>query len=131
MNTILIKDQTIAGKDINTITLEFKDEEITLRELISDRVTFEVEKYNEKEDKPYFGLVTPERVEAVLNKKHKPKPSRLIDVEKQIYVALDGFLKNQFFVLIDDRQIDDLEYKLQVNSITSVQFIKMTPLVGG
>ena len=54
-----------------------------------------------------------------------------VDEEKQIYVALEAFQKNGFFILIDDEQVETLEQKVLVNESTAVSFIKLTPLVGG
>lgn len=130
MNTLLIKDQTIGGDHVNEINLQFENDLITLKDLIEARVVAEVAIYNKREKIPYYGLVVPKAEEQLLNKT-KDKTKKLIDAEKQIYVALDAFLKNQFFVLVNDKQIDDLEYELDMKSIKEVQFIKLTPLVGG
>ena len=62
----------------------------------------------------------------VLNKK-----TQKIDPEKQLYVALQGFQKNGFFILVDDEQVETLEQKFLVDESTLVTFIKLTPLVGG
>ncbi len=129
MNKILIKDQTIGGGDINTIELEFESQIITLRDLIMRRVEKEVAIYNQKMDEKYLGLVVPEKVEKLLN--YKTADKRKVDGEKQTYVALDGFMKNQFFVIINDKQAEDLDQKIELAKVKQVEFIKLTPLVGG
>lgn len=55
----------------------------------------------------------------------------MIDAEKQVYVALDAFTKNGYFLLIDTIQSESLEQEVFLKSTTSISFIKLTPLVGG
>jgi len=127
MNTITIKDETASGKILNEIALKFENEYISARELIAARIKEEVEKYKNDVSKFRKGLVIPTDFEKRLNKKAK----REIDIEKQIYVALDGFNKNGFFILVDDEQVDELDQKFLIDDSTNVSFIKLTPLVGG
>lgn len=133
MVTFSVIDETFSGASLNTIDISFNSEEITLKDIITARVEKEVERYNSKEAKPYLGLVTPTIFEKTLNnlKTLNPDPKRLVDCEKQTYVALDGFLKNQFFVFINETQIESLDAKFKVNEIEKISFIKLTPLVGG
>ena len=56
---------------------------------------------------------------------------RAIDAERQVYIALDAFQKNGFFVLVDDLQAESLEQVVRLRSGTEVSFVKLTPLVGG
>ena len=130
MNTILIIDKTIGGGGINTINLEFKKEIITVKDLIISRVEKEVEIYNSKVTTRYTGLVIPDRVEKLLNNKPISKEN-VVDFEKQSYIALDGFVNNQFFVIIDDKQAENLNEEVNLSQVKEVEFIKLTPLVGG
>lgn len=129
MKKIIINDQTIGGINVHEVELSVKEEKITLKELIELRVSTEVRKYQESSEKPFQGLVVPKEKEALLNETKLKKKN--IDVEKQIYIALDGFMKNQYFVLINDNQVDDLNFELDVLAKNTIQFIKLTPLVGG
>lgn len=130
MNEVLIKDQSIGGDAINTINLEFKEEIITVRDLIISRVRKEVEIYNSNVKDRYMGLVTPNNVEKLLNNKEQSE-SHTVDFEKQSYIALDGFMNNQFFVIVADRQAENLDEKVNLTKVKEVEFIKLTPLVGG
>jgi len=78
----------------------------------------------------YNGLVIPEKVERLLNQK-KNTARKKVDFEKQSYVALDGFIKNQFFVIINDKQVESLDQEVNLASVKDIEFIKLTPLVGG
>jgi hypothetical protein len=41
------------------------------------------------------------------------------------------FLKNGYFVLIDNIQAETLEQEILLTNKTTVSFVKLTPLVGG
>ncbi len=131
MATFLVTDETINGITLHTIPIFFESTTVTLRAIITARVEKEVERYNSKLDKTYLGLVTPTSFEKTLNEPTTFHSQRLVDAEKQIYVAMDGFVKNQFVVLINDRQIEDLEEEFNVSAIDKISFIKIMPLVGG
>lgn len=130
MNTILIKDQTIGGGRVNQINLQFEDDLITVKDLIIARVKKEVDIYNSKVSAPYAGLVVPDKTERILNKKTTSKKN-FVDFEKQSYIALDGFIKNQFFIIINDKQVESLADEINLATIQEIEFIKLTPLVGG
>jgi hypothetical protein len=127
---ITVKDETFAGKILREIELEFSAEWVTVREIISERVQQEVEKYNSKQPDFFQGLVVPSDAEETLNG-FKLNGRKLIDAEKQVYTALDAFQRNSFFVLVDNVQAETLEQKVQLQADTTVSFIKLTPLVGG
>ena len=127
---LTIKDETFAGKILQEIQLEFKSELVSIREIIVGRVQHEVDAYNKRLPEFYNGLVVPSEAEKTLNG-FKLKDKKTIDAEKQIYVALDAFQKNGFFVLVDNVQAETLDLQVQLHKNTSISFIKLTPLVGG
>ncbi len=127
MKSISIKDETSSGKILRKISLQFEAEYITVKELIATRIQVEVENYDNNLESYASGLVMPTNLEGRLNEKQPPK----IDIEKQIYTALDAFKKNGFFILVDDEQVEELNQKILVDESTLVSFIKLTPLVGG
>lgn len=128
MNTLVIKDEAASGKVLNEIALKFENEYISVKELIAKRIENEVDRYqNDLASYKTKGLVLPTDLEKRLNKKQ----TKQIDVEKQIYVALNAFNNNGFFILIDEEQVDDLDQKFLVDELTKVSFVKLTPLVGG
>jgi hypothetical protein len=104
---IAIKDETFAGELLNEIELEFATELVTVRDIIEARVLEEVRRYNDKRPEFFLGLVEPSDAERTLNG-FKLKNKRAVDGEKQVYVALDAFKRNAFFMLIDDRQAETL-----------------------
>ena len=127
---ITIKDETFAGKILHELEIEFKTETVTVQDIITGRVIKEVENYNNKLPEYFNGLIEPSDVEKTLNG-FKLKPKKVIDAEKQVYVALNAFQNNGFFVLIDNIQSESLDQQIALRKDTTISFIKLTPLVGG
>jgi hypothetical protein len=132
MKTIVVKmkDKTGASKVNSEIDVEFMKNRITIRELIEARVYAEVERYNNKLPEYFQGLVQPTNAEKTING-YKMKEKKKIDPEKQVYIALDAFQKNAYFLLIDRYQPDSLDKEITITPQTEVTFLKLTPLVGG
>ena len=127
---ITVSDITTSGDILNKISLDIQNEKTTLREIISSRIHSEVIEYNKNLSEFFNGLVQPKDSEKTLNG-YKLKKKRVLDPEKQAYIALESFSKNGFFVLVDNKQVSDLNEELIVTDLTPVQFVKLTPLVGG
>jgi hypothetical protein len=89
-----------------------------------------VEAYNTKLPDYFRGLVQPADAEKTLNG-YKLKERKKVDAEKQRLIALDAFAKNGFFILIDNIQSESLEQMVVINDKTDINFVKLTPLVGG
>ena len=130
MISLKIKDETATGKLLNEIELAFKNERIKVKDLIAKRVETEVATFNSNQPQLFNGLVQPKRAEETLNG-YKMKKGDQIDAEQQVYLALEAFNTNGFFVLIDDKQVEQLEQEVLVSSETAVSFVKLTPMVGG
>jgi len=130
MKKLTIRDESMTGHLLNELVLQVEKESISLEELIKARVFAEVEQYNQKKSEIYSGLVQPEEAERVLNG-FRMKKKRTIDPEKQFYVALDAFQKNDFFILVDDYQVGDLQEEILVDDTTKLSFVRLTPMVGG
>lgn len=127
---ILIKDEQLNGTITNEFEIELEQDSISTKELIEKRVLHEVKSYNNKLPEYFRGLVEPTESERTLNG-YKLKPKQLIDGEKQVYIALDAFQKNGFFILVDDQQLEELDQIVMLRSQSRISFVKLTPLVGG
>ena len=127
---LTITDETFSGTVTNEIKIEFDQVEIKVKDLIEQRVSQEVAKYNNRVIEKFNGLIQPTEKENLLNAISK-KEFRMIDGEQQVYIALDAFQKNGFFVLVDDKQVESLEERIQLRPMMKVSFIKLVPLVGG
>ena len=132
LTKLLIRDETTAslGKTEHTFTVHVSGEKISIRELIRQRVTQEVEEYNSRQPAVFRMLVQPSDTERTLNgfKFHKP---RLVDPETQYEKAIEAFEGNGFIVLVDNYQIESLDTRIALQPETSVTFLKLVPLVGG
>jgi hypothetical protein len=103
---------------------------VTLRELIGLRVREEVARYNAQPTERFRGLVRPTEAEEDLNGYRMRTPTR-IDWERQADAAVTAFGRNGFFVLVTDRQVEDLDEELTLDEASDVAFVRLVPLVGG
>jgi hypothetical protein len=132
--TLTIRDETtfsFGGDNDEEFTLDVAGERITVRELIRTRAYQEVRDYNLLQPEYFRGLVQPTDAERTLNG-FKMRQGRRIDPEKQFEKAIESFYRNGFLILVDDRQVDELEEEIEIRpDATTVTFLKLVPLVGG
>lgn len=130
MPTLMIVDETPAGKETAEATLEFPSDRVTVRELIRGRVYQEVQDYNLKQPEYFKGLVQPTDAEATLNG-FKLRKARKVDWQKQFDKAIQSFESNGFMLLVKSHQVESLDEEVEIKADTKVSFVKLTPLVGG
>ena len=130
--TLTIRDETTFsfGHTDQVFTINFPDARITAGELIRERVRQEVEDYNSRQPEYFRGLVEPTGAERALNG-YRLRKVRMLDWEEQYESAIDAFARNGFILLVDDRQVEDLDKTIEIAPETSVTFLKLVPLVGG
>ena len=131
--TLKIRDETtfVLGRDDDRdFTLDVPEARITVLDLIRARVYWEVHEYNLDQPEYFQGLVQPSDAERSLNG-FKMRRRRRIDPEKQFELAKRAFYSNGFILLVDDRQVDELEEEIDIRPETTVTFLKLLPLVGG
>lgn len=128
--TLLVRDQTTTGDQFNSIELEFLTDEITVRELIRERVYQEVKDFNAKKHEVFRGLVQPTDAERTLNG-YRMRERRAINWKPQFDAACEAFEQNRVLVLIDDHQAISLDEHITIRPGTEVSFIRLVPLVGG
>ncbi|MFN2467409.1 MAG: hypothetical protein ABR521_04655 [Gaiellaceae bacterium] len=90
----------------------------------------EVANYNSEPTRDFQTLVRPVDAEVTLNGFRFREP-RMLDWRKQADAAERSFARNGFFVLVGNRQIEDLEEVLDLTPETEIRFVKLTALVGG
>ncbi|NQZ07993.1 MAG: hypothetical protein HRT35_12595 [Algicola sp.] len=124
---LLIRDENALGTVYNELKLSFDKVEVSVQDIITERVFQEVDKYNQQAQGYLHGLVQP------IGKSQTGKPSKKqpINAELQVAIALKAFANNVFFILIDDLQAESLSQLITIKSNTMVSFVKLTPLVGG
>ncbi|TDW93701.1 hypothetical protein EV137_0993 [Kribbella pratensis] len=97
-----------AGRVGTTTLLELVSSRITLRDLVRTRVREEVARLNAEPDK-----------------------QRHLDWEQQADRAIEAFGRNGFFVLVDDRQVTELDEELELTADSDIRFVRLVQLVGG
>jgi hypothetical protein len=127
---ILISDELLNGTVTHQFEMNLSSNTISVQELIKLRVTKEIEAYHNRLPEYFNGLVAPVDAERTLNG-FKLHPKQMIDIEKQVYIALDAFQKNGFFILLDHQQLESLDEMVTLQSTSKISFVKLTPLVGG
>lgn len=125
-----ITDATPSGERLYSFTLDSLNERMTVREILRARIWQEVQDHNQQNAGVFRGLVQPVGAERMLNgvKLRTPRP---IDWEAQFRRACEAFETNGFFILIADRQAESLDEEFEMGVETEIQFVKLTPLVGG
>ena len=130
MPTLRIRDERAPGRETRSFELPDVPARITLRDLVRTRVREEVAAYNSRPGDRFNGLVRPRGAEEDLNGYRMREPRRL-DWRAQADAAEEAFGRNGFFVLVGERQVDDLDEELELAPETEVRFLRLTPLVGG
>lgn len=126
--TLSIFYETTAGERCSAGAFQFDAATLTLRELIRVFVQQEVKRFNESGSEVFRGLVQPDASERILNGvRERP----VLDWEKQFAKAITAFKGNGFLVLLDERQITDLDETLYLTPQSQLTFLKLVPLMGG
>jgi hypothetical protein len=128
--SVWILDETSSRKPLQEFRLELASERLTAAELIRRRVQAEVERWNRAPTGVHQGLVQPAGSERTGNGFRFAKP-RHIDVAAQERMAVEAFGRNGFLLLVNDRQVRDLDEEIVVTPDLRVRFVKLVPLVGG
>jgi hypothetical protein len=123
-----IVDQTLGVHPPITRELRLVSERITLRELLKRRIDEEVAELNAGRDeiKP---LVAPAAEQE--RRLNAEKPCRIVNPERQLTAAVEAFERRRIVIIVDNRQVLDLDEAIGVTGDTEVRFLKLVPLVGG
>lgn len=130
MAEVLMRDETMAGREIGSWVLPGLPEQITARELVRLRVREEVARFNAAQDDVFTGLVRPAAATETAQGFRMPGGKR-VDWEAQADAACDAFARNGFVMLTGERQIEDLDELIDLRRDPEISFIRLIPLVGG
>ena len=128
--TIRIFDAPLHGERTDAGGIVLDASPARLRDLIRGRLQQEVERYNQELPETFKGLVQPEESEAILNG-FRMKTKRPLDWEAQCRRVYSSFEKNGFLVLVDGKQVTELDSRFELHEDSEIDFIKLVPLVGG
>ena len=125
MINIQLQSQTLLGTVEKYQNLVISSEQTTLRKLITDHIEArylvlapKIEQINTRTD--YEKTLNTEKAQ-----------NRFSELEIQLEEIFELFRKNRFLVLVDDCQINDLDENFQLSTHSTIQFIKLIPLIGG
>jgi hypothetical protein len=127
--TFSILDESTAGQRYDAGLFACDSDTTTLREIIRVRVKQEVDRFNRTDAPVVQLLVQPEETERLLNGVRPTQ--RIVDWEKQYAKAIAAFESNGFLVLVGERQILELDERVELAPETQVTFLKLVPLIGG
>ncbi len=127
---IRISDEAIPGARHQVQALTIPQAAITPRELIRCHIREEVERHNEAPSEVFQGLVQPEESERILNG-FRMQTRRTLSWEVQFERACSSFVRNGFLLIVNGRQVSDLDEPIELQTDSEVQFVKLVPLVGG
>lgn len=114
-----------------TRSLEFPTDRISARELIRSHVYESVKEHNMRcvtraaQDARGMHLV-----ERALNPSKRSTPGEL-DWRRAFDSALEAFQRRRILLLVDDRQVEDLDQPLELTNQSAVTFLRLLPLAGG
>lgn len=129
MASITIIDESTMGQK-QTWSLDVLEETLPLREIIRRRIYQEVTEFNAKQSLYFRGLVQPGDTERSLNG-YRLKKAQKINWEAQYQRAIEAFTGHGYIVLVDEKQVDDLDAPIALHAGAEVTFFKLVPLVGG
>jgi hypothetical protein len=127
---VYISDETIPGGRSKARPVTIPQAATTARELIRCRIREEVERHNESPSDVFQGLVQPEESERILNG-YRMQTRRPLQWEVQFERACSSFMRNGFLLIVNGRQVVELDEPIELERESEVQFVKLVPLVGG
>jgi hypothetical protein len=125
-----IVDKKLGAAEIAAPDLYIPFLTVTAREILRLRVEAEVNKYNETAGASPL-LIEPHRREAELNPDRKHRFFRVLELEPQVDMAIEAVEKGRIIMLIDGRQIGDLDEKFVLTGASEARFVRLVPLRGG
>jgi hypothetical protein len=126
---ITIKDTSLQGAPSSSwqLTLLEETSTSTLREVIRSRIYQEVSEYNARKRSQHLYLIT-------LPPTASSNPTEIapiVDWQLQYERAITAFEQKRYIVLVDDRQVSDLDRSIQITTKSTITFLKLVPLIGG
>jgi len=128
--TVTVNDRETGGGLAAELTIEFLNERVTVRELIRGRVYQEVTERNARRGTESAPPIRLSEVEVQLNGRRRERPDR-IDWQTEFDRALEAFHRHRFVLLVDDRQLLDLDEEVELRPGTAIVFFRLVPLIGG
>jgi hypothetical protein len=125
--TLTLRDQVMARPAEPSLVLPWREgAPMRLADLIRERVMLEWDRREDGE-----GFAGRPLVEAGASPGGGRRGAGLLTRDEAVALALDGFRRNAFFVVVDDRQVTELDAEIRIAPETAITFVRLLPLVGG
>lgn len=143
MRQLVVKDKVTGEQALPTMLVAWRESvPLTARTIISERVRMEWEAQEDdrklsKIDKPaplvdaaMMRRANPfsDRPKSEQEPQEAPRPTT---VEATIAIAIRGFVRNAFLLIVDGRQVSELDELIPFRTTSEVTFVRLVPLVGG
>src|SRR5215471_12653534 len=102
---------------------------VSARDILRLRVEGEIERYNETRGESAL-LIEPHWRESELNPDRKRR-FRALELEPQVALAIEAIEKRRIIMLLDGRQVTDLDEKFVLTPTSEARFVRLVPLRGG
>ena len=136
-----LRDRTYGQMATAPRVMDWQDSvPLTPRTLISERVRIEWEaqeaerlaKIREMAREEARGTLPPLVDVAMMRRLNPYRAAQApVTLESVTALALDGFLRNAFFLVVDGRQATDLDEVIPLRPTSEVTFVRLLPLQGG
>jgi len=135
--TVALETKIVGSKfsheDILELSLDDFPKDISLRELIREKVLLEVKAYNSNQ-KDGYGLEyrSFKDLERDIKKGEINVNRKLIeDEEGEVINAINGFEDGRYKVFLNDKQLLDLDDIIPIDIDSKITFLRLIPLTGG
>lgn len=129
---LTIKNETFASENKTSAIIDIENKFLSVREIIEIKIKNEVEEYNKKIENGSSNIeITEFEKKLNSNKNNNTRNKKLLDMNKQIDLGIKAFQNNEYFVIVDDRQVQDLESIVEIKENTDISFVRLSPLIGG
>ena len=127
---VVVYDESSSGERLNTVRLRLPTMQVSLRDLIRARVQQEAQRFNLERPVVFRALVQPSEAQEI-DRGFRLAQHRDVDWERQADAALDAFGNRSFFVLLNGRDVDDLDASVDLSPPNEISFVRMMPVIGG
>ncbi len=127
---LVLRDQVNGRTSESSLVLDWQDSvPLTGRTLISERVRIEWEARETRRDE--WNNLKPLLNPDLMRPRDLYGGKAAATLESMTTLAIDGFGRNAFFLVVDGHQVTDLDEALRFRPSSQVTFVRLVPLRGG
>src|SRR5262245_4960757 len=143
LQQLYLRDQTHGRPSAQVLVMDWQDGvPLTPRTLISERVRIEWEARETAREARAEACGTPAPLvdwirrlnpyrSAKIAASSPPDAVEPVTLDAVTALALEGFVRNAFFLVVDGRQVTDLDLAIPLRPTSEVTFVRLLPLQSG